>query len=186
MNTVAGKVTTEWETIGRKADFFTPKQISEFSLQDESKDAAIHLVSLILTQEASISLLNILVEKANTVLKGKKVLVVDDSKMIRYLLTTEFEKQGCRVSEAENGLDGFIRNQVDQPDLIIMDLVMPKMGGLEAIARIREMSPAVHIIVLTSTSKKEEVKAAAAHKVKGYAMKPIQMDQLMELARSCF
>lgn len=186
MNTVAGKVTTEWETIGRKADFFTPKQISEFSLQDESKDAAIHLVSLILTQEASISLLNILVEKANTVLKGKKVLVVDDSKMIRYLLTTEFENQGCRVSEAENGLDGFIRNQVDQPHLIIMDLVMPKMGGLEAIARIREMSPAVPIIVLTSTSKKEEVKAAAAHKVKGYVMKPIQMDQLMELARSCF
>lgn len=186
MNTIAGKVTTEWETIGRQADFFTPKLTSEFSLQNESKDAAIHLVSLILTQAASLSLLNILVKKANTVLKGKKILVVDDSKMIRYLLTTEFAKQGCQVSQAENGLDGFIRNQVDQPDLIIMDLVMPKMGGLEAIARIREMSPAVHIIVLTSTSKKEEVKAAAAHKVKSYAMKPIQMDQLMELARSCF
>ena len=186
MNTVAGKVVTEWEAIGKKADFSTPKQITGFCLQDERPDAAINLVSLRLNREASISLLNILKKKTNTVLEGKRVLVVDDSKMIRYLLATEFEKQGCRVSQAENGLDGFVRNQADQPDLIIMDLVMPKMGGLEAIARIREMSAAVHIIVLTSTSKKEEVKAAAAHKVKGYIMKPIQMDQLMELARSCF
>ena len=67
-----------------------------------------------------------------------------------------------------------------------MDLIMPKMGGLEAIARIREISPSVPIIILTSTSKKEEVMAAAVHKVKGYVKKPIQIDRLMQLAIKCF
>lgn len=186
MNTMAGKVITEWEALGRPADFDSPKYLSDFSLHDETSDTEVHYTCLILKREGSLSLFTLFRKKAKAVLKDKKILVVDDSKMIRHLLTTEFEKQGCRVSEAENGLDAFVRNQADQPDLIIMDLVMPKMGGLEAIARIRDMNPSVHIIVLTSSSKKEEVLAAAKHKVKGYVIKPIQMDQLLEMARSCF
>jgi DNA-binding NarL/FixJ family response regulator len=67
-----------------------------------------------------------------------------------------------------------------------MDLVMPKMGGLEAIDHIRELGSAVHIIVLTSSSKKDEVVKAAGYKVKGYMRKPIKMDHIMELAKSCF
>ena len=90
------------------------------------------------------------------------------------------------MKEAENGLDGFIKTQAFQPDLVIMDLVMPKMGGLEAIAKIREINPTVPIIVLTSSSKKEEVVAAAAHKVKGYIKKPIKKEPLISLALSCF
>jgi CheY-like chemotaxis protein len=186
MNTVAGKVITEWEALGRQADFGSPKYLSDFCLHDQASDTEVYHASLILKREASLSIFTLFREKAKAVLKDKKILVVDDSKMIRHLLTTEFEKQGCQVSEAQNGLDAFVRNQADHPDLIIMDLVMPKMGGLEAIARIREMNPSVHIIVLTSTSKKEEVLAAAKHKVKGYVIKPIQMDQLLEMARSCF
>jgi CheY-like chemotaxis protein len=186
MNTVAGKVITAWDAVGLSADFSTPAYLDEFGLQNENKEAEIHLISLELDTAPSLSLFNIFEKRRIEVLEGKKVLVVDDSKMIRHLLTTEFERQGCRVSEAENGLDAFVRNQADQPDLIIMDLVMPKMGGIEAIAQIREMRPNVPIIVLTSTAKKEEVMAAAAHKVKGYAIKPIQMDQILEMARSCF
>jgi two-component system, chemotaxis family, chemotaxis protein CheY len=106
--------------------------------------------------------------------------------MIRFLLEKEFEKQGCQVLQAEDGLEGFIKSQASRPDLIIMDLIMPKMGGLEAISKIREISPSVPIIILTSTSKKEEVMAAAVHKVKGYVKKPIQMDRLMQLAIKCF
>lgn len=186
LNTVAGKAITAWEGLGVAADFSTPVHLAEFGLQNENQDAEIHLITLNLAPSAALSVFNIFERREENVLDGKRILVVDDSKMIRHLLTTEFEKQGCRVSEAENGLDAFVRNQADQPDLIIMDLVMPKMGGLEAIAQIREMRPTVPIIVLTSSSKKEEVMAAAAHKVKGYVIKPIQMDQILELARSCF
>jgi CheY-like chemotaxis protein/CheY-specific phosphatase CheX len=187
MNTVSGRVVSDWDKFGMNAVFAPPEFIADLRFDsDPSGDLLIYAVTLLLPDEESITILTSLEEIEKNPLKGKKVLVVDDSKMIRFLLTKEFEKQGCRVSEASNGLDGFIKNQADQPDLIIMDLIMPKMGGLEAIAGIRDMNPTVHIIVLTSTSKKDEVAAAAALKVKGYIKKPVQMEQLLTLAKSCF
>lgn len=187
MNTVAGKVITEWDQFGMTADFLPPEFVSDLSFEDHRPgNLYIHSITLLLPGKEILTILTSLEETEKSPLKGKKVLVVDDSKMIRFLLAKEFEKQGCQVIQAENGMDGFIRYQASRPDLIIMDLIMPKMGGLEAIARIREKSPTVPIIILTSTSKKEEVIAAAAHKVKGYVKKPIQMDRLQQLAESCF
>jgi len=187
MNTVAGKVITEWDQFGMTADFLPPEFVADLRFDDNRcGNLFVHAVTLSLPGNEKLIILTSLEETDKNPLKGKKVLIVDDSKMIRFLLVKEFEKQGCRVTQAEDGLDGFIKNQAGQPDLIIMDLIMPKMGGLEAIARIREISPSVHIIILTSTSKKEEVMAAAVHKVKGYVKKPIQMDRLLKLAQNCF
>ena len=187
MNTVAGKVITDWDQSGMTTDFLPPEFVSNLRFDDRRcGHLFIHSVSLSLPGNEQLTILTSLEETDKSPLNGKKVLVVDDSKMIRFLLVREFEKQGCQVIQADDGLDAFIKNQANQPDLIIMDLIMPKMGGLEAIARIRELSPNVYIIILTSTSKKEEVVAAAAHKVKGYIKKPIQMDRLLKLARSCF
>ena len=187
MNTVAGKVITEWDQFGMSADFFPPEFVSDLSFDERNgSETLLHSVTLSLPGNTQITIVTSLEETEKSPLKDKKVLVVDDSKMIRFLLASEFEKQGCQVSQAENGLDGFIKTQSDQPDMIVMDLIMPKMGGLEAIAKIREINPAVPIIVLTSTSKKEEVMAAVKHKVKGYIKKPIQVDNLLKLAISCF
>ncbi len=187
MNTVAGKVITEWDQFGMTTDFLPPEFVADLRFDDKLADnLLIHSVTLSLPGNEKLTILTSLEEADKNPLKGKKVLVVDDSKMIRFLLAKEFDKQGCQVIQANDGLDGFIKNQANHPDLIIMDLIMPKMGGLEAVARIREISPAVHIIILTSTSKKEEVMAAAVHKVKGYVKKPIQMDRLLKLARHCF
>ncbi|MEJ2157201.1 MAG: response regulator [Desulfobacteraceae bacterium] len=187
MNTVAGKVITDWDSIGMAVDFLPPEFVTDLSFEDKQPDALmINVVTLWLQNNERITVLTSLEEIPKSVLKGKKVLVVDDSKMIRFLLTKEFANQGCRVIEAENGLDGFIKYHADRPDLIIMDLIMPKMGGIEAIEKIREVNLSVPIIILTSTSKKEEVMAAAVHKVKGYIKKPIQIDQLIKVAQSCF
>jgi CheY-like chemotaxis protein/CheY-specific phosphatase CheX len=187
MNTVAGKVVTEWDKMGLAADFLPPEFISNLHFgENRDKQLTVYSISIYLKQSGKLTILACLEETENRPLKSKKVLVVDDSKMIRYLLTNEFKRQGCQVSEAENGLEGLIKTQSTQPDLIIMDLIMPKMGGLEAIAKIREINSTVPIIVLTSTSKKEEVLSAAHHKVKGYIKKPLKMDQLLMLAQSCF
>lgn len=187
MNTVAGKVITEWDKLGLAADFLPPEFINDLSF-DEKRDSKLMVYSISIYQKHSgkLTILACLEETENHPLKNKKVLVVDDSKMIRYLLTNEFKRHGCQVSEAQNGLEGLIKTQSMQPDLIIMDLIMPKMGGLEAIGKIREINPTVPIIVLTSTSKKDEVLSAASHKVKGYIKKPLKMDQLLMLTLSCF
>jgi CheY-like chemotaxis protein len=187
MNTVVGKVITVWDKMGLTADFSPPEFVSDLQFNNQqSDDLAVYTITLKLRDNEKV-IITVSSEKTKkSILKDKKVLVVDDSKMIRHLLTKEFEKQGCQVSEAENGLDGFIKTHAIQPHLIIMDLIMPKMGGLEAIDRIRELYTSVHIIILTSTSKKEEVIAAAQQKIKGFVRKPIQMDHLLKLARSCF
>lgn len=187
MNTVAGKVITEWDKFGMTADFMPPEFVADLTFEDRQSDnLIIHSITLLLQGKKQLTILASLEEIEKRPLKDKKVLVVDDSKMIRFLLEKEFKKQGCKVFQAENGLDGFVKTQASQPDLIIMDLIMPKMGGLEAVARIRETHPSVPIIILTSTSKKEEVMTAAVHKVKGYVKKPIQMDRLLQLALNCF
>lgn len=187
MNTVAGKVITDWDKSGMTAEFFPPEFITDLKV-DNQKDAVllVHSVTLSTENEETLSFLTILEEIEKSALKDKKILVVDDSKMIRFLLATELEKQGCHVIQAENGLEGVVKHQAHEPDLIIMDLIMPKMGGLEAIAKIRELQSPVKIIILTSTSKKEEVQAAATYKVKGFIKKPLKMDQLLDLAISCF
>jgi CheY-like chemotaxis protein/CheY-specific phosphatase CheX len=187
MNTVVGKVITVWDKMGLTADFSPPEFVSDLQFNNQqSDDLAVYTITLKLRDNEKV-IITVSSEKTKkSILEDKKVLVVDDSKMIRHLLTKEFEKQGCQVSEAVNGLDGFIKTHAIQPHLIIMDLIMPKMGGLEAIDRIRELYTSVHIIILTSTSKKEEVIAAAQQKIKGFVRKPIQMDHLLKLARSCF
>jgi CheY-like chemotaxis protein/CheY-specific phosphatase CheX len=187
MNTVVGKVITVWYKMGLAANFSPPEFVSDLEFDhQQSGDLTIYAITLHLCDDEKVTLTVSLEEIKKSILKDKKVLVVDDSRMIRHLLTKEFIKRGCQVSEAEDGLNGFIKTHAIQPDLIIMDLIMPKMGGLEAIARIREIDASVHIIILTSTSKKEEVVAAAALKINGYVRKPIQMDYLLELAQTCF
>ncbi|MCP4748716.1 MAG: response regulator [Desulfobacteraceae bacterium] len=186
MNTVVGEVITGWDELGLTADFSPPEFVEDFNLDDISnKDVSIHAITLGLDTDP-ITILVYFEESSLNPLEGKKILVVDDSKMIRHLLASEFEKYGCQVSQAENGLDGVKHVQADKPDLIFMDLIMPKMGGLEAIRLIRDIYPEINIIVFTSSSKKQEVVTAASYKVKGYVKKPIQMEKLLKLVNTCF
>lgn len=187
MNTVAGRVITEWDDMGLGAEFHPPEFISDLNLASDSRqDLLIHCITLFLHNDERLPILTCFERTDNGPLKNKTVLVVDDSRMIRSILGKAFTQQGCEVIEAENGLEGFVRYHSFEPDLIIMDLIMPKMGGLEAVAKIREINTTVPIIILTSTSKKEEVMTAAAHNIKGYIKKPIKMDKLLALACSCF
>ena len=90
MNTVAGKVVTEWDQFGLTADFFPPEFVTDLSFEDQKDcDLFIQSVTLSLFEEEKITILACLEETERKLLKGKKVLVVDDSKMIRFMLSKQ-------------------------------------------------------------------------------------------------
>jgi len=82
-------------------------------------------------------------------MKSKKILVVDDDAIIRKALGEIFEMKGFEVFLAEDGEKGLQTFQKERPELIILDLVMPVMGGVECLEKIRVIDAKVPVIILT-------------------------------------
>jgi two-component system cell cycle response regulator len=104
----------------------------------------------------------------------KKVLTVDDSKVVRTMVTRALEPYGCQIIEAANGREGVDAARREKPDLILLDVTMPVMDGREALAEIRK-DPAIRatpIIMLTAESGRDLVLEIAKLGVKGYIVKP--------------
>ena len=81
----------------------------------------------------------------------KRILIVDDSPLIRSSLRVLLEEElGMAVAEAENGSDGIDKAQKLRPDLIVIDLVMPVMNGIDASRILKRLMPAVPIVMFTT------------------------------------
>lgn len=108
-------------------------------------------------------------------MKKKKVLVVDDDKKSRYLVSFLLEKESFEVIMATNGLEGIEAARKQQVDLIIMDVKMPKMDGYETTKRIRRLKKykSIPIIALTSYAMTEDKERALKAGCTGYIPKPI-------------
>lgn len=107
--------------------------------------------------------------------KTVKVIIVEDYKLtrvgLRYALN-EIENINV-VAEAPDGEMGLDLIKKEQPDVVLMDLGLPGINGLEATAHIKEVSPNTKVIVLTSHDREEEVLAALGSGASGYCLKDI-------------
>jgi len=113
-----------------------------------------------------------------------KILVVDDSGLARRRVRGILEGAGYEVIEAEDGMSALERYFVAKPDLVVLDLVMKGMYGMEVLTKLREMDPEARVIVVSAdvqTSSHEMVAKAGAA---GFLMKPIDTDQVLALVRS--
>jgi two-component system, chemotaxis family, chemotaxis protein CheY len=79
-----------------------------------------------------------------------KVLIVDDSALTRRSLRQILDSAGYHVVEAEDGLDALERYFLDKPDVVLLDLVMRGMYGLEVLQKIRELDPQARIVVVSA------------------------------------
>src|SRR5690348_11782244 len=79
-----------------------------------------------------------------------KILIVDDSALTRRSLRQILETADCEVVEAENGLDALERYFLDKPDVVMLDLVMRGMYGLEVLQKLRELDPRARIVVVSA------------------------------------
>ena len=113
------------------------------------------------------------------------VLVVEDDDDSRYLMRLELERLGYLISEAENGVKGVEIALRDHPDIILMDLTLPEMDGLEATARIRADAKMrdVPIIAVTAHQESDWREEAKASGFDAYVTKPIDGGWLSELIK---
>jgi DNA-binding NarL/FixJ family response regulator/class 3 adenylate cyclase len=115
-----------------------------------------------------------------------RVLLVDDHAVVRRGLRgfLELLKDFDVVGEAENGREGVAAADRLVPDVILMDLLMPEMGGLEAIAAIKQAHPEIEIVAVTSFIEEEKVTAALEAGASGYLLKDADADEVIAAIRA--
>lgn len=115
-----------------------------------------------------------------------RVIIADDHTVVRQGLRTFLEVQDDIevVGEAADGEEAVALVQTLLPDVVVMDLVMPRLDGIEAIRRIRENAPSTRVIVLTSFAEDEKVFAAVRAGAAGYLLKDIRPHELAEAIRT--
>ena len=114
-----------------------------------------------------------------------KVLIVDDDPGIRMLLSKFLQREGYETVMAQNGLEGVEFAKKHQPDLIVMDVVMPQMDGLTAARLIKFYKPLsnVPILFLTAKDAGKEIELAQAVRAEVYITKPFDVRQVIDVVR---
>jgi len=113
----------------------------------------------------------------------QKVLVVDDEPSIRKLLRTSLELNDYKVKEALTGGDGIRAVIDDKPDIVILDLGLPDMSGLDVLKKLREWSK-IPVIVLTVNDSDEDKVEALDSGADDYLTKPFSIPELMARIRA--
>lgn len=114
---------------------------------------------------------------------GRKMLVVDDQKGIRKLLEELFHKEGFDVAVAADGKEAIEVVNNWGPDIIVMDMKMPNMNGLEASEEILRIKKDIPIIIMTAYGEMEVVTRALEIGVKKYITKPFDIVVLRDMVR---
>ena len=103
-----------------------------------------------------------------------RVLIADDSEFMRNLLREILEEDHEIVAEAENGVEAVDLYAEVDPDLVMMDIVMPMKDGIEATTEIKDADPGATVVMCTSVGQEEKMKEAVRAGADGYITKPFQ------------
>jgi two-component system chemotaxis response regulator CheY len=109
-----------------------------------------------------------------------KVLIADDSEFMRNLLREILEESHEVVDEAENGVEAVELYEEHDPDLVMMDIVMPIRDGIEATTEITDADSGANVIMCTSVGQEERMKQAVKAGADGYITKPFQKPNVLE------
>ncbi|NMC80849.1 MAG: response regulator, partial [Chloroflexi bacterium] len=111
------------------------------------------------------------------------ILVVDDEKLYQHLLKVNLEKEGYNIITADNGEDALELVSNRSPDLVILDVLMPRLDGISACERIRQFS-SVPIIFLTARSEEQERVRGLNVGADDYVVKPFSATEMIARVRA--
>ncbi|MCL4168155.1 UNVERIFIED_CONTAM: hypothetical protein GTU68_045077, partial [Idotea baltica] len=111
-----------------------------------------------------------------------KVLTVDDSKTVRIIVKKSFKGFDCEVFEAQNGVEGLAMAAKTNPDIILLDITMPVMDGVEMLTKLKSdpALKAIPVIMLTAEAGRENVMKIAKIGVRDYIVKPFKENVLVD------
>ncbi len=111
-----------------------------------------------------------------------RVLTVDDSKTIRMIVKKAFKPYDCELFEGENGVEGLALATKEIPDLIVLDITMPVMNGIEMLQKLKSEPTLkdIPVVMLTAESGKDNVMQIVKMGVNEYIVKPFKGEQLIE------
>ncbi len=120
-------------------------------------------------------------------MERKKILLVDDSSTVLLMEKMILSKSEYDVVTARDGVEGVEKARNERPDLILMDVVMPRMDGFEAVRKLREddSTKAIPVIMVTTRGELQSVETGYASGCSDYVTKPINGLELLTKVRSC-
>lgn len=111
-----------------------------------------------------------------------KLLTVDDSKTIRMIVQRAFKEYDCTIVEAAHGAEGLKMAAEHKPDLILLDITMPQMDGIQMLSALRERGDQTAVIMLTAEGGASSVEQVRGLGIADYIAKPFQNNALVEKA----
>ena len=107
-----------------------------------------------------------------------KILIADDSKLLRKQLREELEALDCEVIETENGKEASTESLSDRPDGVILDIVMPEINGIEVLRVIKELDDTIPVIMLSSAGTPEKLMETLKLGALDFIQKPYTPEQI--------
>ena len=116
---------------------------------------------------------------------SKKILLIDDDKTTLLLLKSRLEAQNFQIVVAQDGDIGLEKVKAEKPDLIILDVEMPRMNGYTFLNELKKMDGANTLPVIVLTTHSEVQPIFSLKGVKGYFIKPLKIEPLLEKIIEC-
>lgn len=112
------------------------------------------------------------------------ILIVDDAAFMRMMVKDILVKNGFQVlGEAENGAKAIEKYKELSPDLVIMDITMPEVDGIQAVKEIKKINPSAKIVMCSAMGQQAMVIEAIQAGAKDFIVKPFQADRVVEAVR---
>ncbi len=112
-----------------------------------------------------------------------KILIVDDQFGIRILLSEIFQKDGYETYQAANGLQALNIVTENEPDIVILDMKIPGMDGLEILRRLKEMNPNIKVIMMTAYGELDMINEAMKLGAITHFAKPFDIDEVRDVIK---
>lgn len=114
---------------------------------------------------------------------SERILIVDDEQIIRESLSFVLKKEGYAVDEASNGVEALEKQEADPYDLVITDIEMPGLRGIELLDKIAKRTPETIVVVITAFGSLETAIAALRRGAYDYVLKPVDFDEILHRVR---